>query len=137
MLSADSVPPRPSSNTGMQSEMDYKIVPQADTMKQLQDNVSNVRDDKATQASYSKMDVKLWESQRGGEWGWQGSLPGRGHDSLNVAAGNADQKWYIKEGDTTKRVQMVIGKDSSGNLIKAWTVHVDIYPTGPVFKKVD
>lgn len=31
MLTADSVPPKPSSNTGMQSEMDYAIVPQANT----------------------------------------------------------------------------------------------------------
>jgi len=137
MLTADSVPPRPSSNTGMQSEMDYSIVPQANTLNELQDKRSQVSDDKTTQEKYSKMDVKLWESQRGGEWQWQGSLTGRGHDSLNVAAGNADQKWYIKEGDSTKRVQMVIGKDSAGNLIKAWTVHVDIYPTGPVFKKGD
>ena len=134
MLTPDSVPPKPAVTQGAQFEMDYKITPQADTMKQLQDNVSNTRDDKATQANYSKMDVKLWESQRGGKWQWQGDpLKGYGHDVLNVFAKNADQRWYIDG----KRVQLVIGKDGGGNLIKAWTVHVEIKPTGPVFSKGD
>jgi len=52
---------------------------------------------------------------------------------LNVFAKSAGQKWYIDG----KRVQMAIGKDSSGNLIKAWTVPVEIESTGPVFTKVD
>jgi hypothetical protein len=118
MLTPDSVPPKPARTEGTQFEMDYKIVLQANTMQQLQDNVSNVRDDKATQANYSKMEVKLWESQRGGKWQWQGDpLKGHGHDVLNVFAQRADQRWYIDG----KRVQLVIGKDSSGALIKAWT----------------
>jgi hypothetical protein len=113
--------------------MDYKIVPQANTMQQLQDNYSKLQNDSKTQATYSKMDVKLWESQRGEKWQWQGSVTGKGHDVLNVFAKSADQKWYIDG----KRVQMAIGKDSSGNLIKAWTVHVEIKSTRPVFTKVD
>ena len=134
MLTPDSVPPKPAVTEGAQFEMDYKITPQADTMKQLQDNVSNTRDDKATQTNYSKMEVKLWESQRGGKWQWQGdALKGHGHDVLNVFAQRADQRWYIDG----KRVQLVIGKDSSGNLIKAWTVHVEVKPTGPEFSKGD
>ncbi len=133
MLTADSVPPKPSVNTGVQSEMDYKIVPQANTMQQLQDNSSKLRDDPATQANYSKMEVKLWESQRGEKWQWQGSLTGKGHDVLNVFAQRADQRWYIDG----KRVQMVIGKDATGALIKAWTVHVEIKPSGPEFSKGD
>jgi len=133
MLTPNELPPKPSVNTGVQSEMDYKIVPQANTMQQLQDNVSNLRNDSATQAKYSKMEVKLWESQRGEKWQWQGSLTGKGHDVLNVFAQRADQRWYIDG----KRVQMVIGKDSSGALIKAWTVHVEIRPSGPKFSKVD
>jgi len=52
---------------------------------------------------------------------------------LNVFAQRADQRWYIDG----KRVQLVIGKDSSGNLIKAWTVHVEVKPTGPEFSKGD
>jgi len=79
------------------------------------------------------MEVKLWESQRGEKWQWQGSLTGKGHDVLNVFAQRADQRWYIDG----KRVQMVIGKNPSGALIKAWTVHVEIKPSGPEFSKVD
>jgi hypothetical protein len=54
-------------------------------------------------------------------------------DVLNVFAQRADQRWYVDG----KRVQMVIGKDSSGALIKAWTVHVEIRPAGPEFSKGD
>ena len=35
--------------------MDYRIVPQANTMQQLQDNVSELPNDPATTAKYSKM----------------------------------------------------------------------------------
>jgi RHS repeat-associated protein len=134
MLTPDSVPPQPEKVEGMQYEMEYSIVPQADTMQQLQDDVSNLKNDPATQANYSKMEVRLWESQRGGAWGWQGeTLNGHGHDVLNLAAGSADQRWYIDG----KRVQLVIGKDSNGALIKAWTVHVEVTGKGPVFTKVD
>jgi len=134
MLSATSVPPKPSTTEGAQFEMDYKIVPQANTMQQLQDNYSRLQNDSKTQASYSKMEVKLWESQRGEKWQWQGdALNGHGHDVLNVFAKSADQRWYVDG----KRVQIVIGKDSTGALIKAWTVHVEVKSTGPVFSKVD
>jgi RHS repeat-associated protein len=134
MLSATSVPPKPSTTEGAQFEMDYKIVPQANTMQQLQDNYSRLQNDSETQASYSKMEVKLWESQRGEKWQWQGdALNGHGHDVLNVFAKSADQRWYVDG----KRVQMVIGKDSTGALIKAWTVHVEVKSAGPVFSKVD
>jgi RHS repeat-associated protein len=134
MLSDNNVPPKPALKEGAQFEMDYKIVPQADTMQQLQDNSISLRDDSATQAKYSKMKVSLWESQRGEKWQWEGEpITGHGHDILNVFAQNADQRWYVDG----KRVQMVIGKDSAGNLIKAWTVHVEVKPTGPVLTKVD
>jgi RHS repeat-associated protein len=134
MLAADSVPPRPAATEAAQFEMDYRIVPQANTMQQLQDNASNLRNDSATQANYSGMEVRLWESQRGGGWQWQGDpLNGHGHDVLNVFAQRADQRWYIDG----KRVQLVVGKDSSGGLIKAWTVHVEIKTTGPQFSKID
>ena len=48
-------------------------------------------------------------------------------------AGYVDQKWYIDG----KRAQLVIGKDSNGNLIKAWTVHVVLTNSGPQFSKTD
>src|SRR5437667_5095285 len=134
MLTPDSVPPKPARTEGAQFEMDYSITAQANTMQQVQENSSKLRDNKATQASYSNMEVKLWESQRGGKWQWQGDpLKGHGHDVLNVFAQRADQRWYIDG----KRVQLVIGKDSSGALIKAWTVHVEVKATGPVFSKGD
>ncbi len=72
MLTPDSLPPQPSVTEGAQFEMDYTIVPQANTIQQLQDNSSNLRNDKEAQAKHSKMEVKLWESQRGGKWQWQG-----------------------------------------------------------------
>ena len=135
MLAATSVPPVPTSNTGVQAVMDYAIVPQANTIQELQNKTSELRNDKATEDKYSKMDVKLWESQSGGKWQWQGSHTGSGRDVL-MRSGN-DQRWYIDDGTSTRRVQLVIGKDSSGSLIKAWTVHVDLKPTGPVYSKID
>lgn len=134
MLAATSTPPVPTSNTGVQSVMDYAIVPQADTRTELQDKRSQLAYDKAAQERSSKMDVKLWESQSGGKWQWQGSRTGSGRD---VLMRSADQRWYINDSTSTKRVQLVIGQDSSGNLIKAWTVHVELKPTGPVYSKVD
>jgi RHS repeat-associated protein len=135
MLAATSVPPKPTSNTGTQSVMDYAIVPQANTRQELQDRQGELRYDKATQDKYSKMEVKLWESQSGGKWQWQGSRTGSGRDVL--MRGPNDQRWYINDGTSTKRVQLVIGQDSNGNLIKAWTVHVVFMPTGPVYSKID
>lgn len=134
MLAATSTPPVPTSNTGVQSVMDYAIVPQANTRTELQDKRSQLAYDKAAQERYSKMDVKLWESQSGGKWQWQGSRTGSGRD---VLMRSADQRWYINDSTSTKRVQLVVGQDSSGNLIKAWTVHVELKPTGPVYSKVD
>jgi hypothetical protein len=113
--------------------MDYSIAAQADTEEQREVNFSILRDDKATQAKYSKMEVKLWESQRGEKWKWEGERTGSGRDFLNFFARSVDQRWYID----AKRVQLVIGKDGSGNLIKAWTVHVEITSFGPRFSKVD
>lgn len=133
MLTADP-PGQPSKNNGVQAEMDYKIVPQADTWAELEQKYSKVQKDPATQDKYSKMEVSLWESQRGGKWQWQGdTLNGHGHDVLNMFAQRADQRWYIDG----KRAQIVIGVDTKGNLIKAWTVHVEVSSSGPKFSKVD
>jgi YD repeat-containing protein len=134
MLSANTIPPTQSVTAGAQFEMVYMIVPQADTMKELQDKYREVQNNPTIQASYSKMEIKLWESQRGGKWQWQGDpLKGKARDVLNVFAVRVDQRWYIDG----KRVQMVIGKDSAGRLIKAWTVHVEITLSGPRLSKVD
>jgi hypothetical protein len=133
MLSADSIPPKPS-HSGVQSQMDYNIVPQANTMGELADKESQLAKDPATQAKYSNMEVRLYESQRGGIWKWFGdAVRGSGHDQLNMFAGYVDQKWYIDG----KRAQLVVGKDSNGNLIKAWTVHVVLTNSGPQFSKSD
>lgn len=43
MLSADSIPPKPS-KSGVQSQMDYNIVPQANTMTELSSKLSNLND---------------------------------------------------------------------------------------------
>jgi hypothetical protein len=129
LLTADT-PGKPS-KIGAITQMDYKIVPQADTWKELDNKYNNM--DEKTKAEYSKMEVKLWESQRGEDWKWEGTRTGSGRDLLYVHAGYADQKWYIDG----KRVQLVIGVDNSGRLIKAWTVHVVPTTSGPQFSKVE
>jgi len=114
--------------------MDYAIVPQANTLKELQDKRDQLINDKATQEKYSKMEVKLWESQRGGEWKWEGKpYFGKGYDQLSNWAGSADQRWYIDG----KRVQLVVGVDTKGQLIKAWTVRVVETKIGPQFSRVE
>jgi hypothetical protein len=137
LLAARDIPPQPSLTEGMQFEMEYHILPQADTILQLQKNSRKLDDDRVTQAKYSKIEIKLWESQRGGEWGWQGGLLGEGHDVLNLAAGRVDQRWYATDASGNKRIQLVIGLDDKGNLIKAWTVHVEITTSGPRYLKLD
>jgi len=50
-----------------------------------------------------------------------------------------NQRWFVADpGGKPKQVQLVVGRDSKGNLIKTWEVHVVIKNPGdrPVYSPV-
>jgi RHS repeat-associated protein len=79
--------------------------------------------------------ASLVESLNGGPWKPTGD-PGHGeiHDQISPEAKTFNQHWFVDG----KQVQLVVGKDSNGNLIKTWEVHVVINKTGdrPVYSPV-
>lgn len=87
-------------------------------------------------AENKKETVKLFESKNGGPWHWEGvpQPPGGAHDQISPEAKFFNQRWFVGN----KQVQMVVGQDSTGNLIKAWEVRVEIKKPGdtPVYTSV-
>jgi RHS repeat-associated protein len=136
------VPPTPSGSAVI-AQMNWEIVPQANTAQEVETfrndggsdaSHATVESIKAQKEKFSGMEVRLLESQRGGPEKWMGDKnKGGGVDQLMQNVGTANQKWYVDG----KRVQVVVGADSKGNLTKAWTVHVDITSGRPVYSKVD
>jgi hypothetical protein len=136
------VPPTPSGSAVI-AQMNWEIVPQANTSQAVETfrsgggsgashaTVEAIKDQKK---QFAGMDVRLLESQRGGPEKWMGDTnKGGGVDQLMQNVGNANQKWYVGG----QRVQVVVGADRNGNLIKAWTAHVDLTSGRPIYSKVD
>jgi hypothetical protein len=121
--------------------MDYQIVPAANTQKELDQKMHPwSHKDVAAYNDLQKLGTKIWESIGGGPEGWQKNefLRGGGHDNLSIFDGSVRQKWYIgPDENSLKRVQVVVGADSNGNLIKAWTVGITFNSSGPVFSKIE
>ncbi len=88
----------------------------------------------------SKSTISLVESKNGGPWQPEGSpTQGEAHDIISPEAKTFNQHWFVADpGGPPKQVQIVVGKDSNGNLIKTWEVHVVINQTGdrPVYSPV-
>jgi hypothetical protein len=136
------VPPTPSGSAVIR-QVNWEIVPQAATaqaVEKFRDNGggdashATIESIKAQKQQFAGMEVRLLESQRGGPETWQGDPnKGGGVDQLMQNVGNANQKWYVDG----KRVQVVVGADKNGNLVKAWTAHVDVSSGSPVYSKVD
>lgn len=83
-------------------------------------------------AENEKQKVTLVESENGGPWKSGGdALPGAGHDHFSVEPRTINQHWFVDG----KQVQLIVGKDSNGNLIKTWEVKVVIKNFGdrPVY----
>jgi RHS repeat-associated protein len=134
------IPPQPS-QPGVQSVMDYQIVPAANTVKELNQKMHPwSHKDVVAYNDLQKLGTKIWESIGGGPEGWQQNvfLRGGGHDNLSMFDGSVRQKWYVgSDENSLKRVQVVVSADNNGNLIKAWTVGITFNASGPVFSKIE
>ena len=92
--------------------------------------------DKCSQsAANQKQTISLVEKVGNGEWKPTGDpIKGVAHDQISPEPKTFNQHWFVDG----KQVQLVVGKDSKGNLIKTWEVHVVINKTGdrPVYSPV-
>ena len=76
--------------------------------------------------------ITLVESLNKGPWKPSGDpIKSEAHDQISLEPKTFDQRWYVDG----KQVQLVIGKDSGGNLIKVWQVHGEIkkYGEKPIY----
>ena len=87
------------------------------------------------QTANKKQTISLVEKVGNGEWKPTGD-PSKGvaHDQISPEAKTFNQHWFVDK----KQVQLVVGKDSNGNLIKACEVQVVINKLGdrPVYSPV-
>jgi len=84
--------------------------------------------DKCSQSAANKQQtISLVESLNGSAFKPTGD-PSKGvaHDQISPEAKTFNQHWFVDN----KQVQLVVGKDSKGNLIKTWEVHVVINKLG-------
>jgi RHS repeat-associated protein len=121
------LPPTPQPGTGYLWEMDWKV--------------GTCSGGSCTQSSANQnQTVSLVESQNGGPWKPTGDpSKGEAHDQISPEPKTFNQHWFVADpGGKPKQVQLVVGKDSKGNLIKTWEVHVEIKKTGdrPVYSPV-
>jgi hypothetical protein len=92
--------------------------------------------DKCSQSAANKQQtISLVESLNGSAFKPTGD-PSKGvaHDQISPEAKTFNQHWFVDN----KQVQLVVGKDNKGNLIKTWEVHVVINKMGdrPVYSPV-
>ena len=118
---------------------EYKPTPQAGTnyFWQMDWKVSacSARSCSQQTAENAKQTITLVESMNGGPWEPKGDpQPGEAHDIIQPQPHTFNQRWFVDG----KQVQLVVGKDSNGNLIKTWEVHVVINKAGdrPVYSPV-
>jgi RHS repeat-associated protein len=79
-----------------------------------------------------KQTISLVESVNGGAFKPTGDpAKGTAHDQISPEPKTFNQHWFVDG----KQVQLVVGKDSKGNLVKTWEVHVAIKNLGdrPVY----
>jgi hypothetical protein len=81
-------------------------------------------------AANKEQTISLVESQNGGPWVPQaGAKMGKNTDTISPEGPKYfDQRWFVDG----KQVQLVVGRDGSGNLIKTWQVHVTVNKTGDI-----
>jgi RHS repeat-associated protein len=73
--------------------------------------------------------ISLVEKSKETGWEWKPTgepQKGVAHDQISPEAKTFNQHWFVNN----KQVQIVVGKDSKGNLIKTWEVHVVINKIG-------
>jgi hypothetical protein len=121
------LPPTPQPGTSYLWEMDWKV--------------GTCSGGSCTQSSANQnQTASLVESQNGGPWKPTGDpSKGEAHDQISPEPKTFNQHWSVADpGGKPKQVQLVVGKDSKGNLIKTWEVHVEIKKTGdrPVYSPV-
>jgi len=92
--------------------------------------------DRCSQSAANKeQTISLVEKVGNGDWKPTGD-PSKGvaHDQILPEAKMFNQHWFVDN----KQVQLVVGMDSKGNLIKTWEVHVVINRLGdrPVYSPV-
>lgn len=91
-------------------------------------------------AANEKQTISLVESVNGGPFKPAGDpSKGTAHDQISPEAKTFNQRWFVADpGGQAKQVQLIVGKDSGGNLIKTWEVHVVIKNFGdqPVYSPV-
>jgi hypothetical protein len=91
---------------------------------------SNGNDLEPTGSKFDKSDVKLTESVNGGDFKPAGNQKGGFTDVISPDTKTAVQRFSVDG----KQVQVVIGKDAKGNLIKSWEVRVTVtYPNPPAY----
>lgn len=94
--------------------------------------------DICTQTSANeKQTISLVEKSETSGWQWKPTgdpRQGEAHDQISPEPRTFFQRWYVDN----KQVQLVVGKDSNGNLVKAWEVQVVIGKFGdtPVYSPV-
>ncbi|PYX43459.1 MAG: hypothetical protein DMG83_17235 [Acidobacteria bacterium] len=92
--------------------------------------------DRCSQSAANKeQTISLVEKVGNGDWKPTGD-PSKGvaHDQISPEPKSFNQHWFVDN----KQVQLVVGKDNKGNLIKTWEVHVVINKLGdrPVYSPV-
>jgi RHS repeat-associated protein len=114
--------PTPTRETAWFWEMDWKA--------------GSCSGDKCSQSSANQnQTISLSESQNGGPFKPTGDpSKGEAHDQISPEPKTFNQHWSVDG----KQVQLVVGKDSNGNLVKTWEVHVVINKLGdrPVYSPV-
>jgi RHS repeat-associated protein len=114
--------PTPQRGTNFIWQMDWYV----DTCSSKACNLSD---------KYQGTTVTLVESQNGGTWKPAGDpTQGGAHDQITPEPRTFNQHWFVDG----KQVQLVVGKDNKGNLIKTWEVQVVINKQGdrPVYSPV-
>jgi len=83
---------------------------------------------------FSKLVITLSESENGGPWQSGGKDVGKFHDRMTPETRTVVQRFSVNDGSGPKRVQVILGRDKDGHLIKTWDVKVTIKGV-PVYSK--
>ena len=84
--------------------------------------------DRCSQSSANNgQTISLVESKNGAPFKAEGKpMKGTAHDEISPEPKTFNQRWFVDG----KQVQLVVGKDSKGSLVKTWEVHVVINKLG-------
>jgi RHS repeat-associated protein len=124
VLHGRQITPTPQRGTGSLWQMDWYA------------STCSATDCSAQTAANNQQTITLVESADGGPWQSSGDpIKGEAHDFISPEGPRSfNQRWFVDG----KQVQLVVGKDSNGNLIKTWEVHVVVNKMGdrPVYSPV-